>query len=73
MFEEEKKLWVKFACSALNGCVSTMERRIDEFNKTVESPEDWIEEYDVIQEDCDFAAAYADKMVSIFQDKFKDC
>lgn len=74
MFEEEKKLWAMFACAALNGCVNTLERRIDDWNDNVEDPKDMItEEYDQISEDCGFAAQYADLMVALFKEKFAGC
>ena len=74
MYEKEKELWVKFACAALSGCVANLAERVDKWNGSdLVSPEDMLDEEDVLAEDCAFAAQYADKMVDLFYDKFKDC
>ena len=73
MFEEEKKLWVKFACAALAGSVNTLEERIDDWNDNVDDPKDQVEEEDQIKEDCTFAAQYADRMLALYHEKFFNC
>lgn len=73
MYKEEKELWVKFACAALANSVSTLEDRIDNLNARCAHTEDWTDEEDQIAEDCSYAAQYADNMLSLFYDKFKDC
>lgn len=74
MFKEEKELWVKFACAALANCVSTLQDRVNKYNEPdFVGPDDMIDEEDVIRDDCNYAYQYADKMLSLFYDKFKDC
>ena len=72
MFKEEKELWVKFACAALSGCACSVEYRTNTSNSGV-APELWIDEEDMIDDDCKFAAEYADKMLDLFKDKFRGC
>lgn len=73
MFEEEKKLWTRFAAAALTGCVATLEDRIDDWNDAVDDPQDMVDEDEQIKEDCEYAAQYADRMVALFNDKFENC
>ena len=73
MYKEEKELWVKFACAALAGCIVTLEERISAWNAGSVCPDDEIDEEDLIQDDCKYAAQYADRMVALYYDKFKDC
>lgn len=70
---EEKELWVKFACAALANSVATLEDRVDKWNSRCKDVDDWADEEDQIDDDCSYAAQYADKMVSLFYDKFKNC
>lgn len=72
MYKEEKELWVKFACAALANCAATVEKRTNDWNRGT-AVEDWLDEEDFIEDDCSYAAQYADKMVALFYDKFKDC
>ena len=57
MYKEEKELWVKFASAALCGFTAI----------------DCIRDHDDVIADCQQAAEYADVMVSLFYDKFRDC
>lgn len=69
MYKEEKELWVKFACAALSGCASDVAGRyLDMYAEA-----DEIAEEDVIEDDCRFAYAYADRMLDLFKEKFEGC
>lgn len=57
MYEKEKEMWIRFACAAL----SSLE---DLYGA------DQIAE---IKSECDSAAAYADEMCRLFNEKFENC
>lgn len=57
MYKEEKELWVRFACAALSALHDLYLER----------------DLEDIKGECRSAAAYADEMVRLYNEKFEGC
>lgn len=71
MYKEEKEIWLKAFCAAISGAANTVGDRFME--QDPDDQKNLLSEHDIVEDDCDIAAMYADVAVAKFNEKFNGC
>ena len=67
----KRLLWIRFACAAIAGGSSSLVDRCSHYPSRKFEDKDNVYETDLVLEDCDFAAIYADEMLERYERRWK--